>query len=58
MDFQVGPGQAVMHPDSLALAHDQPAAAEIGQMPRGFGLRNRENLDQVAHAQFALAKQK
>ena len=49
-------GPAVIAPQPLLAAHDQPGFAQVGQMPRRFRLRNAQHLDDVADAQFAAAE--
>lgn len=49
--------QAVVHPQAVFPGNHQPGPAQIGEVPGGGGLRNVQDVNEVADAQFAALQQ-
>jgi hypothetical protein len=49
--------QAVVHPQALFPGNHQPRLAQIGEVPGGGGLRDVQDVNQIADAQFPALEQ-
>ena len=57
MRLVAGRRQTIVHPKPLLSRNDKAGLAQIGQVPRGGGLRNIQNGHDMANAQFAALEQ-